>query len=160
MDPLMNAGFTAVLTNPLLTGISGAATTYSYSEFIVSLRGKMTTVAADSAQATPTTDIITGAAYVSLAASQGCVFLWLTKPDGTLAVAQGPVKALKADNLFQWDASMFPGIPDGYVPFAYVVVKNGSTGSAWVFGTGNWNATGIVVAVQNLCTLPDRVQVA
>jgi hypothetical protein len=43
---------------------------------------------------------------------------------------------------------------------SYIVVKNGSTGSNWTFGTSNWNATGITLGIQDVMTLTGRPQVS
>src|SRR5437899_1003451 len=106
MDKYFGSGQDCVLGNAALTGISGAATTYSTSAVPVSHRGKTKTFAAVSGGATPTTDANTGVAFVPQTASTGCIYLWLIKNDGsTVAVAQGTIVALDAQNNFTWFVS-------------------------------------------------------
>jgi hypothetical protein len=93
----------------------------------------------------------------------------MVNTSGTISVAQGVISQgyLKnwpldsAGNVVvgQYGAGpSFPPVPEKYVPFAYMAIKNGSTGSSWIFGTNNWNATGITVVTQDFNTLPDRPQ--
>lgn len=130
-----------------LTGLSGAATTYSTAALTLqyAIKGLAYAKAQVSGGATPTTDIVTGAAFVPLLASQVCVFVFCFDAAGSvLRVAQGKVFSW-LDTSARSVATPFPVLPDTLCPFAYAVVKNGTTGSSWVFGTGNWNATGIVI---------------
>jgi hypothetical protein len=165
MNKYQGSGQSAVLSNPALTGLSGAATTYSFSAFDASFRGIVITVAADAGVESPDTDAVTGAAFLPLAASEGCIFLWLIADDGaTVGVAQSKIVKLDAQGNFQWDAPNFPPIPTvvvsgverEYIPFAYAVVKNSSSGTSWVFGTGLWNQAGISISVKNVMEVPDR----
>jgi len=157
MDKYFGSGQDAVLSNPALTGLSGAATTYSFSAFAASFRGILKTVAADAGVESPDLDAVTGAAFLPQAKDTGCIYLWLIKDDtSTVGVAQSKIVDLDTQGNFKWDAPQFPAIPEGFIPFAYAVVKNGSTGSAWVFATQLWNATGITISVTNLMNLPDR----
>lgn len=157
MDHLQNAGLTLVTVNPLLTGLSGAATTHSYSAFTIALRGVLANIAANSGVATPTLDVNTGVASLPLAASQGCLYVWMVKADATDGIAQSTIKNLDANGNFIWDSPVFPAIPADYVPYAYIVVKNSAAGSAWAIGVQNWNATGISIVTKNIAVLPDRV---
>lgn len=161
-----------------LTGLSGAATTFSSSAVTLVIRGKEYALGAQSGAATPTTDANTGKAFVPLVGGnsvanvpgQGTVFLWMANAAGTIAVAQGLVSngyqqawPLDMQGNFSepFGAPQFPPVPAGYVPFAYSVIKAGATaGTSWLFGTNNWNATGITIAVQDIEVLPDRPQVA
>jgi len=160
MDKYLGSGQSAVLSNPALTGISGAATTYSFSAFDAAFRGIVITVAADSGLESPDLDAVTGLAFLPLAANTGCIFLWLIASDGaTVAVAQSRIADLDTQGNFKWDAPNFPPVPTTaagleYIPFAYVVAKN--TGAAWTFGTTVWNAAGLGVSVKNVMELPDR----
>lgn len=157
MDYLMNAGLTAALSNAALTGLSGAATTHSYSAFLISNRGILKSVAANSGVATPTLDANTGVAFLPLTANKGCIFLWMVNNSETDAVAQSAIQDLDAQGNFTWAVTAFPAIKDGYVPYAYAVIKAGSGASSWTHGVSNWNATGITITVINISTVPDRV---
>ena len=92
------------------------------------------------------------------------MFVWCYDGSSTTAataikVVQGSVESLDVSGTFL-KAPDFANIPDTLCPFAYSIVRNGSTGSAWTFGTSNWNATGITLAHQDVMTLPGRPQVA
>jgi hypothetical protein len=151
---------------------SGAATTWSTTgATLYCIKGEASSTAAASGAASPTTDIgkLTAAgaqqtfASQPLAANTGTVFLWMYDGTGTAAtavrVAQGSVEPLDASGAFI-NAPQFPIAPDNLCAFAYTVIRNGSTGSNWTFGTSNWNATGITLAHQDIMTLPGRPQVA
>ena len=172
MDMLSVAGQSQILTKAALAKDAGSVTTYSTTGTMVyAIRGKEYSKAAVTNGTTPTTDVNTGVAFVPLAANQGTVFLWMINAAGTVAVAQGLVSPgypygwpLDSAGNFQagqyGGAPNFPPIADGYVPFAYQIIKNGSTGSSWTFGSSNWNATGITSAIQDITTLPDRPQIS
>ncbi len=146
---------------------SGAATTFTTTgATLYAIKGKAYTTSAAASAATPTSDAVAGTTFASntLAKNYGTVFVWAYDGSSTTAataikVAQGSVVALdEAGNFLS--APQFPTIPDTLAPFAYTTVKNGSTGSAWTFGTSNWNAAGITLAHQNVMTLPGRPQVS
>lgn len=145
---------------------SGAATTWSTTgATLYAIKGKAYSTAAGSSAASPTSDAAKGTTFASapLAANTGTVFVWAYNGGGTAAtavrVAQGTVEALDVAGNFI-NAPQFPNMSDDLCPFAYTIVRAGSTASAWTFGTSNWNATGITVAHQDLMTLPGRPQVA
>lgn len=156
-------GLNAVLGNAGLTGLSGAATTYSTSAVTTSVRGKASTRGAVSGGASPTTDGNSGLP-MTLTANKGCVFVWTTDAgaSGAIRVYQSRVLDLdSAGNFLSGQAPEFPNIPDTTVAFAYVVARAGSTLSGtWTHGSSNWNATGLTLAVQNVTVLPDRLQVS
>ena len=122
-------GGTFVATKAGLTGISGAATTYSTGaaaqEYCIN--GKAYSKAQVSGGTTPTTDKITGAAFKGLVAGKKSVFVFTLNAAGTVGVAQGSVEAI--------DTPQFPTLPDTEAPFAYVIVTAGSTTvGTWTFG--------------------------
>ena len=177
MDALQTPPLTLCVSKATLAA-SGAATTWSTTgATLYAIKGKAYTTSAASSAASPTSDAALGTTFASntLAANQGTVFVWCYDGSSTTAataikVCQGSEEALDASGNFL-KAPDFPGIPDTLAPdfpglsdtlapFAYTVVKNGSTGSAWTFGTSNWNATGITLAHQDVMTLPGRPQVA
>lgn len=155
-------GANQAFTKAGLTGISGAATTFSTGATAQSfcVQGKAASKAQVSGGATPTTDINTGAAFVGLTANKGSVFVWAMKLDGTVGVAQGSVEPLDASGAFL-QPPQFPMLPDTWTAFSYVIIKAGATTSGtWTFSGSNWNATGITVAVQDIMMLPARPQVS
>lgn len=164
-DNLASAPGTFCVSKATLAA-SGAATTWSTTgATLYCIAGKAFSTAAASGAASPTSDTVKGTTFASapLAANTGTVFLWMYDGTGTAAtavrVAQGSVEPLDASGNFI-NAPQLPVAPDTRCAFAYTVIRNGSTGSNWTFGTSNWNATGITLAHQDLMTLPGRPQVA
>jgi len=147
------------LGNAALTGISGAATTYSSSAFDLAIDGKVITKAAVAGGTTPTTDGNTGLP-ITLTANNGAVVVWGVNAAGTVSVYKGDTQALDSAGGFTI-APQFPRVPDTVCAFAYTIHKAGSTTvGTWTFGTSNWNATGLTHAVNNLADFPARPQVS
>lgn len=142
-----------------LTGLSGAATTYSSSLFGYALAGLAFAKALVAGGATPTTDIVTGVAFKALAINQACAFVWVVNAAGVVGVAQGPIVSW-TDTTAGSTACPLPFIPaNTFAPFASHTVQNGAAGSAFTFGTSNWNQTGITaIVVSNLCQLKNVPQ--
>jgi len=139
---------------------AGTTTTYTTTAAIdIAIKGKFgTAFGTKSNQATPTTDLNTGAAFVAQAINKGCVYVFGCIADATVKAVQGPIYSLDADtgDFLDQTAPQFPPIPDTMCPFGYVVIKNDSTGSAWTFGSSNWAATGITDTFTDVMVLPDR----
>lgn len=159
------AGITMGLTHAGFSLTGGAASTFATANaFLFCVNGKTASFASGAGQTTPTTDLNTGVAPVGITLAQklfGTVLLFLIKSDGTtVGMAQGSVEATDAAGNFI-NPPKFPSVPDGYVPFGYVIVKAGSTlAAAFVPGTSNWNQTGITTTAVSINALPDRPQVA
>jgi hypothetical protein len=139
---------------------TGAETVYDTTVTIsFCVGGKAYTKTAVTDGTTPTTDGNTAAA-MTLTANYGTVFVWGMNSSGTVSVRKGSTEALDAAGSFI-HAPQFPSIPDTVTPFAYQVIKAGSTTSGtWTFGSSNWNATGITSAIVNCHVLPDRPQIS
>jgi len=138
------SGGSRMLGNWTLTGLSGAATTYSSSATPFAILGKALTKAAVAGGTTPTTDGTTGAA-MTLVANQAAVFVWGLDSSGTVKVYKGPTQSY-LDTSANSTPCPLPPIPDGIAVAATVVIKAGSTTvGTWTFGSSNWNATGITV---------------
>jgi len=129
-----------------LTGLSGAATTFSTGATTLqySNQGKILTKAQVSGGTTPTTDGVTGNAFNAQAANTVCCYAWCLDASGNVKLVQGKVIAY-TDTSANSTKVELPLIPATLTPIAYSVIKNGSTGSSWIIGTNNWNATGITV---------------
>jgi hypothetical protein len=145
------------LTFPALTGISGAATTYTTTNaFSFSVKGDIFSKAAVAGGTTPTTNLKpdgTSGVFTAITAGKSCMFLWSVNAAGTVAVSQGPV--VNTDDIsakargYDW-----PQLPDTNTAFAYVLIAGASTVVGnWTFGASNWNATGITATVRN-CMVP------
>lgn len=127
---------------------TGAAISYC-------IRGKAYTKATITTTTPGTTDVITAAAFLPLAASRACVVVLALDSSGNIKAAQSNIVTLDGSGNFQ-GACEFPALSDAYAPFAYITCKNGSTGSAWTFGTTNWDATGMTATPVSVMMLPDR----
>jgi hypothetical protein len=143
-----------------LTGISGAATTFTTGVVVpYAINGKAYSKAAVAGGTTPVTDFVTGAA-ITLLANFGTVVVWALDAAGNVRVIKGSTEPLDAAGNFL-TAPQFPNMPDTVTAFAYTVHKAGSTASGtFTFGVSNWNTTGTSHAVQDVITLPDRPQIA
>jgi hypothetical protein len=132
-----------------LTGLSGAATTYSFSIFGYTINGIAYRQAIASGAATPTTDASAGtAAALALAINQSRVYVWGVNAAGTVQVFAGPAVTWPNSSGTATGAPIplqFPAVPSTTACIAYVVISNGSNGAAFAHGTTNWNATGITV---------------
>ena len=162
MDFMSNAGFSGAIGNPALTGLSGVTTTHSYTAFAVVINGIYASIPANAGVATPTLDANTGLASVPLQAGKGAIYMWLVKADSTDGIVQSAIKDLDVANNFIWDSPILPPVPSPaaeWVPYAYIVVKNSSAGSAWSIGVNTWNATGITIVTKNFITLPSRISI-
>lgn len=150
-----------VLGNAGLTGLSGAATTYSTSAFAYAIDGIAYSNGANSTAASPTTNSTTSAALSTTAPAtgfRGALVVWTVDAGGTERIrSRGFVTSLSGDPV----VLEFPEIPATEVPFAYHTIKAGTTVSGtWTFGSSNWNATGITIGtVANLATLPSSTVV-
>lgn len=159
MDQLTFRGANFCTTSGLLTA-TGGETVYDTTVTInYVIDGKIATKTAVTDGATPTTDYNTGAAFVALTASKGCVIVWGLSSGGTVRCMQGPIESLDASGNFI-KAPQFPAVPAAVVPFAYQVLKAGSTAGTITFGSSNWNATGFTNAIVNVAVLPHRPQVS
>ena len=150
-------GLDMCMTSGLLTA-TGAETVYDTTVTITfSINGVLYTKTAVTDGATPTTDINTAAAFTALQPDKACTFLWMLNASGTVAVAQGPIVDVDGDvDLVELQMPLFPTVKAGYVPFAYQKIQTSGASSAWTFGVGNWNATGVTDIIKNISTLPSR----
>lgn len=157
MDQLTNHGIDQAFTSGLLTA-TGAATTYDTTATInFSVNGELYQKTAITGGATPTTDINTGAAFVSLGTNKRSVFVWMMNNAGTVAVAQGEVVSTDESNL-PIGLPQFPHIPTGYTPFAFHYFQTTAASAAFLFGTTNWTGTGFTKFIRNVSVLPARPQ--
>ena len=155
-----------------ISGITGGATTYTIQNVTYALNAKLYYKATASGATTPTTDVVTGVAFKPVLRNQGCMFVWTLDASGTVGVAQGqlPVSPTTTGTQTNVDDSgnytaylpQFPAIPDTLTPIAYTVVKLTSSASVngFLFGTGNWNATGVTATTVDLFDLPSAPQTA
>jgi hypothetical protein len=152
----LTAVFATATAGAALTGLSGAATTYSSSAFGFANLGDHYAKGSVSGGTTPTTDGNTGAA-MTLVANQAAAFVWAVDTSGNVKVYKGQTVAW-TDTTAGSTVCPLPNIPANVTPFAAHTVQAGSTTSGtWTFGTSNWNATGIgSITVRNLCQLRNQ----
>lgn len=139
---------------------AGTTTTFSTTNIVTGCIGGKSIVAyaAQTNTASPTTDVNTAAAFTAIPVGSCSVFVWGVNAAGTLKVAQGSTELLDASGNFVI-APAFPVLPTDFCPFAYQLVRVGSTGSAWTFGTSNQaTLTGVTHARISISTLPDKPQ--
>lgn len=135
MDFLSQSPETYLITRPVLA--AGTTTTVSSTNAITGfVNGAPYNASALSNTATPTTDANTGVVFPSLTASTGTIVVLGINSAGALRAVQGSIAALDTAGAFI-TAPQPPTIPDGFLPFAKIVVKAGSTASAWTFGASN-----------------------
>lgn len=120
-----------------------------------------TALTAQTTQATPTTDGVTGAAFPALAANQATVLVFGISSGGAIKMCQGSIVdtdtgVTTTAGAFRL-APQFPTLPDTIAPVAYALVRTSPTGSAFTAGTTQWAASGITTStVVNVASLPDR----
>jgi hypothetical protein len=161
MDTLQQTPLTAMLTKAgLAVGTTTTTTTTNALVMYYSIKGKMYTFTGASNGATPTTDAVTGAAFLPIAVNKAGVFVWCLDTSAALKVVQGQIVDYSDAGVFA-NAPQFPGIPDTLCPIGYQLTKVISTGSAWTMGVSNQaSQTGITKVLVDCMTLPDRPQVA
>lgn len=154
-------GANLCLTKAGLTGLSGAATTFTTAVAITyAILGKAFSKAAVAAGVTPVVDFLTGLA-ISLVANQGTIVVWALDAAGNVVALKGSVEALDQSGNFLNAYPAFPRAPDHVTAFAYSVHKAGATAvGTWTFGVSNWNATGLTHTAQDVIVMPGRPQAA
>lgn len=144
---------------------AGTTTTFSTTgSTVYSIRGKMFSTAAAANAATPTLDGNTGVAFKAVNTNKGSVFVFAYDGQATAAAAikvyQGTIEDLDLDGNFV-KAPQFPMLPDTVCEFAYLIIKVGTTGSAWTMGVSNQaGATGVTYFRQDISVIPDRPQIS
>lgn len=132
-----------MLTKAGITGLSGAATTFSTGGTVTyANNGQAYTKTAFSSAASPTADAVT-AALLTLKDKKKCIFVWCLDVAGAAKVVQGK-QVLTTDVANGAAAVEFPEIPDTLTPFAYVEIANAS-GADFSLGTTNWNTASITI---------------
>lgn len=162
-DSLQNTPTTGKFSHTVLVKDAAATTISSTNRADYAIRGKSYTKAAMTNAATPTTDVVTGAAFNAVKTSKGSVFVIGLDSSGNVKASQGSIVDLDSANAFIV-APQFGPVPDTVCPIGYLIVKAGSTASAagWVFGTNNFTGvTGVTCTmVEVLGSLPDRPQIS
>ncbi len=154
LNPQLQGGTFA--TNTGLLTATGTETVYDTTvtiDFCINGQAYRKTAVTDGV--TPTTDGNTGVAFDRVYANQASIFVWALNASGTVSVYQGNIVSMDADgNLLA--ALQLPSLPNNVCAFGYTLFKAGATASAagLLFGTSNWDATGLTATTRNLLTLP------
>jgi hypothetical protein len=159
---LSGATFGTIKTGLILGTTSTYTTTVTSAGMI---GGKYVTgLTAQTNTASPTTDAVTGAAFVPLTANQATVIVVGQKADSTIQFAQGSIEKTQtgvtttAGSFIR--APEFPVLPDDFMVFGYILVRTSPTGNAFTTGTTSWTASGITTTQAVQCgVLPDRPQI-
>lgn len=158
---LEGATFGTIKTG-LIKGTTSTLTTTVTSAGMIG--GKYVTgVGALTNSAAPTTDAVTGAAFVALADNQATVLVVGQNAAGTVLMAQGSIEDTQVgvtttagDFIL---APQFPNLPADFMVWGYNLVRTAPSASAYTPGTSNWDATGITASQFVQCgVLPDRPQ--
>ena len=128
------------------------------------INGKYVTgLTAQTNTATPTTDAVTGAAFVALSDNKATVLVIGQKADSTIQMAQGSIEDTQvgvtttAGDFIR--APQFPSLPDDFMVLGYALVRTAPSADAWTPGTGEWAATGVTTSQFVQCgVLPSRPQ--
>ncbi len=162
-----NLNFNSGITINLVSCAMVAGTTSTYTTTVTTaglVNGKfMTTIAAQTATATPTTDASTGAAFVALAPNQCCSIVLGQTVAGVIKMCQGPIIPTNTGVTTTVGALLrdpqFPTLPDDFCPLAYTVVRTAPSAAAWTPGTSSWTASGVSASTfANIGQLPNRPQ--
>lgn len=156
---LEGATFGTIKTG-LIKGTTSTLTTTVTSAGMIG--GKYVTgVGALTNSAAPTTDIVTGAAFVALTDNQATVLVVGQNAAGTVLMAQGSIVSTQVgvtttagDFIL---APQFPTLPDNFMVWGYNLVRTAPSASDYTPGTSSWTATGITASEFVQCgVLPDR----
>lgn len=113
--------------------------------------------------AAPTTDAVTGAAFVAMGDNKATVLVVGQNAAGTVVMAQGSIEDTQvgvtttAGDFIR--APQFPTLPDDFMVWGYNLVRTAPSASAYTPGTSEWAATGVTSSEFVQCgVLPDRPQ--
>jgi hypothetical protein len=168
MEKNLIYGQNICLTKATLATAGAVSTFTTTGTMTYVVNGKFYTVAAQAGVASPTLDAVSGKP-ITLVKLQALVVVWCVDASGAFKVVATPINPnlIGADSVAYDGTTIAPTppqfgqIPDTLTPFAYQILKAASTlVGTWTFGTSLWNATGLTVVNQDICTLPDRPQVS
>jgi hypothetical protein len=159
--------FDPSVTLNLVNAAAVAGTTSTFTSTVTTaglINGKfVTTLAAQTNAASPTTDASTGLAFNALQPNQTCALVFGQTQAGVLQLVQGPIIATLTGVTTTVGALIndpqFPDLPNNFLPLAYTIVRTAPSAAAWIPGTGSWTASGVSASTfQNVGQLPARPQ--
>lgn len=138
--------------------VAGTTTTHTITTaFTYVINGKSYSKGAGSNTATPTVDVVTGAAFKGLVANQACLFVFCLNAAGTISVAQGAIVDNREIGAVGGSVGApIPNLPDTLCPIATLLAQAGpTTVGTWLFGTNNLSGvTGLTYTFQDVFSLP------
>jgi len=153
MDNHMAAPLTFALGKATLAAGTGSSVS-STGTLAYAIRSLVYSHAAMSNTATPTTDAVTGLAFLPVKRGYMSVFVFGYNANGDLRVVQGGVVPTGGV------APQFPGLPNDFCSIGYLVISAGITADAttgWVLGTSNMaGVTGITYSFRDIIGIPDH----
>lgn len=164
---MSNLDFNNGFTMNFVSAAAVAGTTSTFTSTVTTagiINGKfVTTLAAQTNAASPTTDAATGLAFLPLAPNQTCALVFGQNAAGTLKLCQGPIVATLTGVTTTVGAlkevPQFPMPPEDFLPLAYTVVRTAPSAAAWIPGTGSWTASGVSASTfRNIGQIPNRPQ--
>ncbi len=138
--------------------VAGTTTTLTTLATLISLMGRLYTIAAAANGAATTTDGITGKAFTPVPVGGAGLFVVGYDASGNRKVCQGGSLAAGSYTVGdEVNALEFPNMPDEICPVGYIVIQVGSTGAAWTWGASNLSAaTGVTYTFVDCCYLPAK----
>jgi hypothetical protein len=156
---------TICLVSPVL--IKGTNLSYTTSVTSAGLIGGkfVTALTAQTNQALPVVDALTGSAFRALSDNQATVIVVGQNAAGEIKMCQGSIVPTEVGVTTTAgafiNAPQFPALPDDFMVFGYLIARTAPSASAWTPGTDNWAATGVTCTQFVQCgTLPDRPMTA
>lgn len=156
MDHLAQQPLT-MCTSKVTLAVGTTTTLSNTGTILFCIKGKAYSKSAMTNAATPTTDAVTGIAFVGVAVNKASVFTICLDKDGNLKAVQGKVTDLDASGNYIVKPENGP-VPGNLCPIGRIYVKVGSTGSTWTFGSSNFAGppTGVTFTIEDLMSVPDR----
>jgi hypothetical protein len=161
-DFLSSGSYTANVAG-LSAGTTSTISTANIIHYFINSDGK--TKAAVTNQATPTTDIVTGLAFVAVtptaSVGKACAYTLGLDASGNIVAAQG--------NIVDWDGATTapsygfgnqvpkaPNLSATYAPFGVILVRNAAGSSAFTFGTTSFAQSGLSNVFHSVGFIPAR----
>lgn len=150
-----NAAFVAGTTSTYTTTVTTNAAIGGY---------WATALTAQTNTASPTTDAVTGLAFLPLAPNKATVLVWGINAAGAIQLIQGTIvdtaPGVTTTVGAFINAPQFPSLPDNFVALAYTLVRTAPSAATWTPGTSAWAASGVTSLFRNVSTLPERPQIS
>lgn len=156
-------GLNLMMAKAGLTGLSGAATTFTTANAVTFLINSIwKSKAAVSGGTTPVVDAVTGLPITltaTTAQGKGMAVAWCMDASGNIATVRGTTENIDAAGNFLFGAPQLPGLPDTLVIFAYSISKSVAGSAVFTMGVSNWNLTGVTHTFADVAGIPNRPQI-